>query len=287
MSGPSPWIIEAHQPTFQADVIERSRAVPVVVDFWAAWCQPCRLLAPVLEELAVEADGAFVLVKADTEQMPQVAAAFGVQGIPAVFGLRDGKVVTQFTGLLPEAEVRQWLQQLLPSETDNLVAEAHTLEVADPAAAEARFRQALEHAPNDVTARVGLARVLLAQQRLDQAQQAIEDLVDTGLLDAAGEAVWAEIAMRRQADQLGTLDQCRAAVEAAPDDLDARLRLAQALGAAGHHEEAMQTCLWLIERDRPRMGEPARELMVQLFRLLGNDGDLVRDYRRKLSMALY
>ena len=118
MSQPAPdtsqWIRVATRKTWQQDVFERSRQHPIVVDFWADWCQPCRLLAPILEKLAIEYDGAFLLVKANTEQLPEAAAQFGVQSIPAVYGLRDGEVRDFFIGLLQEPQIRGWLDRLLP-----------------------------------------------------------------------------------------------------------------------------------------------------------------------------
>src|SRR5215211_204542 len=118
MSDPSPSIIEATPETFQRDVIDRSHEVPVLVDFWAAWCQPCRLLGPVLERLANEYEGKFLLAKADTERLPEIAASFGVRSIPAVYGLRDGQVVDGFVGVQPEAEIRSFINRLLPSPTE-------------------------------------------------------------------------------------------------------------------------------------------------------------------------
>ena len=122
-SDDSPWIIEADDATFQSDVAERSRELPVVVDFWAEWCQPCRMLSPILEKLAREFDGKFLLAKIETEKAPKIATAFGVQSIPAVYGLRDGQLVDFFAGLLPEVQIRSWIERLLPSPAEELVAE--------------------------------------------------------------------------------------------------------------------------------------------------------------------
>src|SRR4051812_48070376 len=125
-------IIETTESTFEQDVIERSMDVPVVVDFWASWCQPCRLLGPILEKLAREAGGSFVLVKADTERVPNIAAGFGVRSIPAVFGIKDGRVVDSFLGALPESAIRAWIERLLPTPAERKVAEARRLAATDP-----------------------------------------------------------------------------------------------------------------------------------------------------------
>lgn len=287
MSEKPPWIVETSQETFQRDVIDRSADVPVVIDFWAEWCQPCRLLGPVLEKLADEHEGKFVLVKADVEKLPDVAGSFGVSSIPAVFAVREGKVADQFLGLLPEPEIRAWLERLLPGEAENLAAEAKLLEQTDPEAAEARYREALEMMPSEASAKVGLARMLLAQDRLDEGCRVIGELADAGVLDAEGEQLQAELVIRLEGTKAGDVAHCRAVVEAAPDDLPLLLLLAKSLAAAGEHEEAMQICLDLIQRDREGQGEPARELMVYIFHVLGPESEVTAQYRRRLTMALY
>jgi putative thioredoxin len=287
MTHPSPWITETTTATFQQDVLERSRDLPVVVDFWAAWCGPCRALGPILERLAEEYQGKFLLVKADTDAMPEIAAGFGVQSIPAVFALRDGQLVDQFVGVMPEPQIRAWLERILPSQAEALAVEAATLEQTDPAAAEARYRQVLESAPSELSARIGLARVLLVQGRLDEAEQTIDELASADALDAQGERVLAQIVLRRAAQEVGSSERWRTAAEADPKNLEIQWNLARALAAAGQYEAAMETCLRLVERDRRGLGEKARELMVHLFHLLGTDDELVSQYRRKLAMALY
>ncbi len=284
---PTPWIVETCAEKFQEDVLERSKTVPVVVDFWAAWCAPCRALAPILERLADEHQGRFVLVKANTELMPELAAAFGVEVVPTVFALRNGAVVSHFQGLLSEAQVRQWLQQVLPSEAELLTAQARKLERTDPSAAEAAYRKALERSPNEIAARIGLARTVLAHGRIDEARQIIDELADLGALDAEGERLQAEIVLRTQAIQSGGVESARAAAAADPENLALQLQLARALAAAGQYEEAMEICLHIVKRDRRGAGEQARELMVFLFHLLGPDSELTSAYRRKLALALY
>ncbi|MHC4404540.1 MAG: tetratricopeptide repeat protein [Planctomycetota bacterium] len=287
MPDSSPWIVETSSQTFQQDAIERSRDVPVVVDFWAEWCQPCRLLGPVLEKLAEDYAGRFVLVKADTEKVPDVAAAFGVTSIPAVFGLRNGGVVDQFLGVLPEEEVRAWIERLLPSPAEDLAAEARAMEATDPQAAEAAYREAIKLMPSLTAAGVGLARMLLARDELGEARRMIEEMAAAGVLDAEGEHVQAELIIGLEAKQAGSVEACREAVDAAPDDPERQLLLAKSLAGAGAYEEAMQRCLGLIQQDRHGLGEKARELMVHVFHLLGPESELAGDYRRKLTMVLY
>ena len=283
----SAWIVETRAERFQEDVLDRSKQVPVVVDFWAPWCAPCRTLGPILERLAQEYDGRFVLVKANIEEMPEIVVAFGVEVVPTVFALRNGAVVDQFRGAMPEAEVRAWIERVLPSEAEVLTAQARQLERTDLQAAEETYRKALERSPNAVTAKVGLARTVLARGRLEEARQIIEELAQVGALDAEGERLQAEIHLRSQSSQPGGVEAARAAAAAQPDNLELQFRLAQALASAGQHAEAMDICLAIIYRDRRGLGEKARELMVHLFHLLGPDSELTSTYRRKLALALY
>ena len=287
MSDTHAWVVQTSHAAFQQDVIDRSREVPVVLDFWSERCQPCLLLGPLLERLAEESAGKFVLVKANTDQMPDVAAAFGVSAIPTVFALRDGAVVDQFVGLLPEPQIRAWLEAILPSEAEDLAGEAQRLAAADPESAEAKYREAIELSPNDTSARVGLARLLLAQDRVEEARQTIDELAAVGALDAEGEAVQAELTVALEGREAGSVEACRAAADASPDDPDVQLGLARSLAASGEYQEAMDVCLRLIPKDRAGIGEQARQLMVRVFHLLGPESELASEYRRKLTMVLY
>ncbi|MEN6493001.1 MAG: tetratricopeptide repeat protein [Thermoguttaceae bacterium] len=287
MSQQSSWIVETSEATFQSDVVDRSQEVPVVVDFWATWCQPCRLLGPILERLATEYQGRFCLVKANVDQMPAVAGSLGVQSIPAVFAVRDGQIVDQFLGLLPEPQIRAWIDRLLPTAVENLTEEAETLEVINPTAAEAKYRKAIELEPADAKARIGLARVLLSASRLDEARTLIDELAAADLLDTEGERLRAELELRLQEQEIGGLQTAREAAAAEPDNLPLQLNLAKALTVDNQFEEALETALRLVEKDRAGVGEEARKLMVQIFHLLGTESELANTYRRKLTMLLY
>jgi putative thioredoxin len=287
MSHPQPTVLETTEQSFESDVIERSREVPVVVDFWAEWCAPCRALGPRLEALAREYGGKFALVKADTEQCRGIAAAFGVRSIPAVFGLVDGKVVDSFVGALPDSALRAWLDRLLPSPAERLIAEARRLEPSDRAAAEAKYREALGLSPDDPTAAVGLARVLVSAGRLDEARALVDALEARGYLEPDAEKLKAELALHSRAREAGGVEAARSALAAKPDDPTLLLKLAESLAAAGPHEEALDVCLRLVETGRNDVREAARKTMLDIFRSLPEDSPLVGEYRRKLSAALY
>lgn len=282
----SPHIIETSAEDFVRDVIERSSDVPVVVDFWATWCQPCRILGPILEKLAVEADGKFVLVKAETEQMPDVAAGFGVRSIPAVFAVRGGRVVDSFVGVLPESSLREWIDRIMPTPAEALAAEAGRLEATDPPLAEARYREALGLTPTDPSIQTGLGRVALALGKLGEARSIVETLERRGFLEPEAETLKAELTLRGGSEAKGDLDTLRRAREADPGDNGAQLRLAEGLAAAGESEEALGLALDLVDRDRKGTGEPARKLMIAVFQLLPPDSELAADFRRRLSFVL-
>lgn len=287
MAEKSPWIVDTSEATFQQDVVDRSLEVPVVIDFWAAWCQPCRLLGPILEKLADEYQGRFVLVKADVDQMPGVAGSLGVQSIPAVFAVREGQIVDQFLGLLPEPQIRAWIDRLLPTAAENMSDEAEMLEVVNPAEAEAKYRKAIEMQPADTKARLGLARVLLSQNQLDEARTILDELASTDLLGTEGERLRAELELRAQEKEIGGVEQARATAAAEPDNLERQLNLAKALTVDSQFQEAMDLALSLVEKDRAGVGEEARKLMVQIFHLLGPESPIANEYRRKLTMLLY
>jgi putative thioredoxin len=280
------FVIEATTQNFEQEVIERSGSVPVVVDFWAAWCNPCRMLGPILEKLAREYDGKFVLAKVDTERDPELAGQFAVRSIPAVFAFRDGKAVDAFVGVQPEAVIRTWLDRLLPAPAEVIAAEASRLERTDPKAAEAKYNTALMLDSDLPAAQLGLTRIALEQGRFEDAQARIASLERRGFLEPEAERVKAELVLRSQARQAGGVESVRAALAAKPDDKNLKFQLAEALAAAGQYEEALNLCLELVERDRKGIGEQSRKTMLAIFKLLPPDSELVAEYQRQLSVAL-
>lgn len=283
----SKWIVDADEATFEQAVVERSREMLVVVDFWATWCQPCRMLGPILEKLAREYDGKFLLVKADTDQVPNLAGSFGVQSIPAVYALRDGNLVDFFVGLQPEEQLRIWIDRLLPTPGERLVAEARKLETSKPDEAAARYLQALQAEPNLASAKIALAHLYLTTGKIDEAKTLIEELERRGYLEPEAERLKAEMHMASASATGANLDELRARVQNDPKDLAAALAFAEALAAHSQHEESLATALRIVESGNRDFAESARKLMVDVFRLLGDDNPLTTEYRRRLSTALY
>lgn len=287
MAEQSPWIVDINAQSFEAGILARSNEVPVIVDFWATWCQPCRQLAPMLEALANEYAGKFVLAKVNVDESPEIAGAFGVQSIPHVFAVRNGQPVDQFVGVLSDAQLREWLKTIMPSPAEQLVAEGRALEATDPAGAEAKYRGALDLVPDADAIKLRLATVLLAQNRDDECGKLIEELEQRGFLEPEGEKIKSQLELRAAAADAGGVDEARRAADANPQDLSLRVKLADALAVARKHREALETCLAVVMQEKAGAGAEAKATMVRIFDMLGPNSDLASEYRRKLATALY
>jgi len=283
----SPWISETTTPRFEADVIRASVDRPVVVDFWAPWCGPCRELTPILEKLATELGGRFQLVKVNIDENPEVAQAFGVQSIPYVVALRDQQVVSEFTGVHPEDKLREWLNSILPSKAEELLAKGRALEATDPKGALAAYREAAALDPGNDAIKIVLARVLVKLNLDDESRKIIAELESRGYLEPEAEKIKSQLELRAAAAEAGPLDEARKAAATAPNDLKLQLKLADALAAANRHEESLKILLDIIQRDKTGVGIEAKNTMVRIFDTLGAGSDLVGTYRRKLATALY
>jgi putative thioredoxin len=273
---------DADTTSFPRDVVQRSREVPVVVDFWAAWCGPCRVLGPLLERLAEEYQGAFDLVKVDVDRSPQLASRFWVQGIPTVVGFRDGTATTRFTGALPEQALRQWLTEFLPSDVDHKVEEARDAILEDDhARAEALFREALVLDARHQEAGGGLAALLIAQGRSPEALDLLDTLSPTPEIQKLQAAARLTVAEPR-----GDLAELESRLAENPGDEGTRLRLAQALASGGEFEPALDHLLSVV-RTRGEKWDEARRAMLDIFEVLGNEHPLTQAYRRALSNELF
>ncbi|HEY65891.1 MAG TPA: thioredoxin [Caldilineae bacterium] len=279
-------IIEVNEQTFQQEVIERSQEVPVVVDFWAPWCAPCRMLGPILESLAREYNGQFILAKVNVDENPQLAAQFGVQGIPAVKAFRGGRLVGEFVGAQPQPVVRQFIEQLLPDEIELKVASGRALlHKEDPIAAEEEFREVLAKNPDHPAALLGLGQALLQQGREEEGLKVLERVPPTTREGRIAARTRHALKLQRE---VGDTDEAslRARLAEAPNDLEARYKLASLLTIQGRYEEALEHYLEIIKRDRQFRDDGARQAMLYIFDILG-DHPLAREYRNKLASVLF
>lgn len=258
----APVVIDVTDADFATTVVEESRRRPVVVDLWASWCGPCRTLGPILEKVAGERDGGFLLAKLDVDANPAVAGALGVQSIPTVVAFRDGRPVDGFVGALPEHDVNAFVDRILPTAAEVEADRAGAAVLAgDVVSAERGFRDAIAEDAANRAARVGLAGILVDRGDLDEAEQVLAPV----LPDADAELLLARVRVARWADGSGG--------DAAAD--------ARALAVRGDHRGALEALLALAPTD-----DEARSSMVDLFAVLGDD-PLVAEFRRRLTSALF
>ncbi|MFG3576312.1 tetratricopeptide repeat protein [Micromonospora chersina] len=253
-------VIDVTEATFQSEVLERSLTTPVVVDFWAEWCEPCKQLSPVLERLAAEGEGAWVLARVDVDANPRLAQMFRVQGIPMVYAVVGGQPIDAFSGVVPEAQLRQWIQAILKAggvtvaepEDPRLTEADDALMSGDLEAAEAAYRKILAESPADAAAEAGLAQVGVARR-------------------VAG------------ADPRAAL----AAADQAPDDIEAQLLAADIEVLSGLAEQAYARLVGLVRRTFGDDREKVRQHLVSLFTIAGPDDPAVASARRALASALF
>ncbi|OIR17278.1 thioredoxin [mine drainage metagenome] len=279
--------LDVSEADFEEKVVAASFKLPVVIDFWAPWCAPCKVLKPILETLAGEYDGKFRLAKVNSDENPNISARFGVRGIPSVKALVNGKVVDEFTGALPEGQVREWLERIIPSPSEELRLAAQQLAASgDVEGALQKLTEASALDPVNEWVRVDAAELLLHKGEMDEAQRLLDSLKDADVLKDA--RVLQLKAQTRLAEMSATGEseaELAAAVTADGNDLEARLKLANVLIAGNRPAEGMDQLLEIVARDRTFKDDIGRKTLLDVFNLLGGGG-IVPEYRRKLSGLL-
>jgi putative thioredoxin len=294
---PADLIKNSTTATFMADVIDASHDQPVIVDFWATWCGPCKTLGPQLEKAVREAKGAVRMVKVDVDQNQDLAQQMRIQSIPAVYAFKDGRPVDGFVGALPESQVKQFVQRLAaagakekgPSPVEQALAMAkEAMTAGDTERAGAIFAQVLQHEPENPEAIGGLARALIARGQMDEAKELLGEVPK----EAAGHA---EIVAARAALELaeagarakGALGELEARVNRDPKDFEARLELASARFAAGEREAAIDDLLEIVRRNRSWNEDAARKQLLKFFEAMGPTDPLTVAARKRLSSVLF
>ncbi|MGU3496582.1 thioredoxin [Xanthobacteraceae bacterium A53D] len=283
-------VIDTTMQTFMADVIEESKTRPVLVDFWAPWCGPCKTLGPVIEKSVRAKKGKVRLAKMNIDEHPGIAQRLGVQSIPAVYAFVNGQPVDGFMGALPEGQVTAFIDRLTGADAgleEILAAAEEALTAGDPVAAGNAFGQVLAEEPENLKALGGLARALVVIGDLDQAEEALASAPAGKANDPAIMAARAAIDLARQSADLGDTAELEAAVAADPANHQARFDLALALNAANKREAALGHLLDIVKRDRTWNEDGARKQLLQFFDAWGPTEPLTVSGRRKLSAILF
>ena len=288
-------IKETTTANFARDVIEASRQQPVLVDFWAPWCGPCKQLTPVIEKVVTEEKGRVRLVKMNIDDHPSIAGQLGIQSIPAVIAFSNGRPVDGFMGAVPESQIRQFIDKIAGPQVDDrqaeieaVLAEAKGLfDAGDLENASGLFGAVLEADPDNAAALAGLAQCLIEAGNLPQARELLADLSETLAKDAGIIAVLRKLDLIEEARKLGDPQALEKALAANPDDHGARIKLAKIRNVEGDREAAAEHLLTVMKRDRTFEDDGARRELLQFFEVWGPMDPATLSARRKLSSILF
>jgi len=292
-------IKDSSLPTFAADVLDASVETPVIVDFWAPWCGPCKQLTPLLEKAVTEAKGKVRMVKVNIDENPEIAQQLRIQSIPTVYAFKNGQPVDGFMGAIPESQVKTFVQGLIagagageaepegPDIEGALTLAAQALAAHDLPTAAHIFGEILQEEPGHPKAVAGLARCYLESGDVERAKKTLGLVKPDGQADEAIRAVEAEVALKERAMSAGDAAPLRARLAANPADLEARFQLAGVLDAKGERDEAINELLEIVRRDRKWNEEAAKKHLLTLFEAMGPVDARTIQARRRLSSLLF
>jgi len=293
------FVTDVTPQNFMAEVVERSREVPVLVDFWADWCGPCKSLSPILDRLAGEYRGRFRLAKINTDQFPDVAMQFGVRSLPTVMVMHDGQIVDGFMGAIPEGQIRELLEKHVGPPPEGADEGEGTGEPARPRhpwdaqfergeyeAALAMIEEALAKDPSSDTLKYQKARAMLALRRYDEGLGVLDTVAETTKLEPTHGAWQTRFAFAREAEHAPDPADLQARIAASADDCEARYQLSALAVMRGDLEVAMEQLLEIVRRDRGYRDDAGRRRLVDVFAMAADDPELVRRYRQALSREL-
>lgn len=287
MSG-SDFTFETTQQNFQQLVVEGSFQRLIVVDFWASWCAPCKLLMPLLVQLAEQYQGKFILAKVNTDQEQALAQQFAIRSIPTVMMFKNGEVVDQFMGVLPESQIKEKIDAYLDTEADALLQQARTaFGSADHTTALMLINQALASEPEQPRFRLSSADLLLEHNHASEAAQILDHLTIDLQLDPKVAPLMARLEFAKMADLAPSESELTQQLTDNPDNEVARQQLAAIKAGQGDYRAALELLLTSMKNDRSFNEGAARKLMIRIFEILGNQGDLVHHYRMQLARLLY
>lgn len=293
----APVSIESNTAGFMADVMEASRDVPVIVDFWATWCGPCKTLTPILESVVAKARGAVRLVKIDVDKNPDLSGQLQIQSIPTVYAFKDGQPVDAFQGALPESEVQKWVDKLIaehgggvePSPVDQALAAAEeAFEAGDIGGAGALYAQVLNQDELNTKALAGMARCYLKAGKIDKAREIVDQIADELRSEDEIHAIVSALELAEAGSAAaGETESLRARLADDPGDLQTRFDLAVALYGGGDAEAAVDELVEVIRRSREWNDGAARQQLLKIFEAMGPTDPLTISGRRKLSSILF
>jgi len=281
-------VFDVTEQDFAAKVIQASHERPVLVDFWAAWCQPCQILKPLLKKVVESYNGEVHLAYVDTDQEQMLAAQFGIRSLPTVMLFKDGRAIDQFMGAQPEGAIRKLIDKHIVRESDLMLKQAMALlEQGDEPRAIELLRQANQIDPKNTAVLFALARFAAHSGNLNEAETILDSIPAEAPEAGMARELKAQIGFARQAQDAGDMAELLGRISHNPADLEARQKLAAVLVGQGQHEAAMEQFLEIMKRDRAFGDDAGRKGLLQLFEMLGNEHPAVQTYRRRMFSLLH